>query len=46
MNKSIKTGYSIFGKPWQVMFENDLHHIQSIDHELLRTMVLIDGNSN
>ena len=46
MNKSkIKTGYGVFGKAYEYMFKNDLHDKQSIDHALLKNMVLLDENS-
>ena len=47
MNKSEKKmGYGVFGKAYEYMFRNDLHHKHSIDHEVLRNMILLDENSN
>ena len=41
----MKRGYSIFGKAYQIMLKNDLHHIKSIDHQFMRQMVLLDEKS-
>ena len=40
----MKKGYGIFGKPYEVMLRNDLHDPASIDHDLLRNMILLDLN--
>jgi len=40
-----KKGCGVFGKEYEFMFVNDLHDKNSIDHELLRNMILIDNNS-
>lgn len=40
-----KIGYGVFGKEYEFMFINDLHDKNSIDHELLKNMVLIDNAS-
>lgn len=42
---ALKKGYGIFGKACKVMLENDLHSPASIDHALLREMVLLDDAS-
>ena len=42
----MKKGYRVFGKAYQVMFRNDLHDKHSIDHYLLRNMILLDNESN
>lgn len=41
----MKQGYGIFGKPYEIMLRNDLHDPASIDHALLRDMILLDGGS-
>jgi hypothetical protein len=41
----MKIGYSVFGKAYEYMFRNDLHDKNSIDHTLLKNMILIDENS-
>ena len=41
----MKKGYGIFGKPYEIMLRNDLHDEKSIDHELMRNMVLLDKDS-
>ena len=41
----MKTGYGIFGKPYEVMLRNDLHDPASVDHDLLRNMILLDDDS-
>ncbi|WP_262097063.1 hypothetical protein [Paracholeplasma vituli] len=47
MNKSEKKmGYGVFGKAYEYMFRNDLHHKHSIDPEVLRNMIPLDENSN
>lgn len=39
MNKSkTKIGYGIFGKAYEHMFKNDLHHKGSVDRALLKNM--------
>jgi hypothetical protein len=38
-------GYGVFGKAYEVMFRNDLHDEDSIDHSILRNMILIDEDS-
>lgn len=46
MNKSkMKMGYGVFGKAYEYMFKNDLHHIQSVDHAILKNMILLDKDS-
>ena len=40
-----KKGYGVFGEKYEYMFINDLHDKNSIDHELLKNMVLIDNAS-
>lgn len=46
MKKSVVIkGYGIFGKEYEFMLKNDLHEKQSIDHELLQNMILIDQES-
>jgi len=42
---SVKKGYGIFGKPYEIMLKNDLHDPVSIDHALMRDMVLLDEES-
>ena len=46
MNKSkLRLGYGVFGRAYEYMFRHDLHHSQSIDHEILRNMIFLDDNS-
>jgi hypothetical protein len=46
MNKSkTKTGYGVFGKAYEHMFKNDLHHKGSVDHALLKNMIFLDEDS-
>jgi hypothetical protein len=46
MNKSeTKIGYGVFGKAYEYMFENDLHHKGSVDHAILKNMIFIDEDS-
>lgn len=40
-----KIGYGVFGKAYEYMFRNDLHHNQSVDHAILRNMIFLDENS-
>jgi hypothetical protein len=42
----MKKGYGVFGKAYEVMFQNDLHDKHSIDHYLLSNMILLDNESN
>lgn len=41
----MKQGYDVFGKAYGVMLRNDVHAPGSIDHKLLREMVLLDAES-
>ncbi|MFO7969192.1 MAG: transglutaminase-like domain-containing protein [Candidatus Izemoplasmatales bacterium] len=41
----MKKGYGIFGKAYETMFQNDLHDKHSIDHNLLRNMILVNKES-
>lgn len=46
MNKSkTKIGYGVFGKAYEHMFKNDLHHKGSVDHALLKNMIFLDEDS-
>ncbi|HPE00163.1 MAG TPA: hypothetical protein PLB83_02925 [Bacillota bacterium] len=46
MNKSeMKMGYGVFGKAYEYMFKNDLHHKRSVDHAILKNMILLDKDS-
>lgn len=46
MDKSkIRIGYGVFGRAYEHMFRNDLHDKRSIDHMLLKNMILLDENS-
>lgn len=46
MNKSeTKMGYGVFGKAYEHMFKNDLHHKRSVDHAILKNMILLDKDS-
>ena len=46
MNKSkTKMGYGVFGKAYEYMFKNDLHHEGSVDHIILKNMILLDEES-
>jgi len=46
MNKSkMRIGYGVFGRAYEHMFRNDLHDKRSIDHMLLKNMILLDENS-
>ena len=38
----MKKGYGVFGKAYEVMFRNDIHDEDSIDHYILRNMILLD----
>lgn len=41
MNKlEKKIGYGVFGKAYEYMFRNDLHNKISVDHEILKNMIL------
>ena len=42
----MKQGYGIFGKPYEIMLKNDLHDLASIDHALMRNMILLDEESS
>lgn len=42
ITKDIFRGYQIFGRAYEFMFRHDLHAYESIDHELLRTMILLN----
>jgi len=41
----MKTGYGVFGKAYEIMLKNDPHDPASIDHALLRDMILLDDGS-
>jgi hypothetical protein len=41
----MKKGYGVFGKAYEAMFRNDLHHEDSVDHYLLGNMILLDKKS-
>ncbi|MDU4891329.1 MAG: hypothetical protein E6344_15555 [Clostridium sp.] len=41
----MRIGYGIFGKAFEVMLRNDLHALESIDHEFLSQMILVDEES-
>jgi len=41
----MKKGYSVFGKAYEAMFRNDLHDEVSVDHCILRNMILLDKDS-
>ena len=41
----MKKGYGVFGKAYEVMFRNDIHDEDSIDHYILRNMILLDEDS-
>ena len=41
----MKKGYGVFGKAYEVMFRSDLHDEDSIDHYILRNMILLDKDS-
>ncbi|NLD82120.1 MAG: hypothetical protein GX642_13265 [Smithella sp.] len=41
----MKKGYGVFGKAYEEMLRNDLHAPASIDHELMKNMVLLDDES-
>ncbi|MBQ8598804.1 MAG: hypothetical protein IJ411_01625 [Oscillospiraceae bacterium] len=41
----MKQGYDVFGEAYAVMLRKDLHHSASIDHELMRNMILLDPES-
>lgn len=41
----MKKGYSVFGKAYETMLKNDLHNLNSIDHKLLREMILLEEDS-
>jgi len=46
MNKSEKNiGYGVFGKAYEYMFRNDLHHKRSVDHAILKNMIFLDEDS-
>jgi hypothetical protein len=38
-------GYGVFGKAYEYMFKNDLHHKRSVDHAILKKMILLDKDS-
>lgn len=39
------SGYDVFGKAYGIMLRNDLHALNSIDHQFLQEMVLVDEDS-
>ena len=41
----MKIGYGVFGKAYAYMLRNDLHDPASVDHELMKNMVLLDDES-
>lgn len=41
----MKQGYDVFGKAYGVMNRNDLHAVESVDHQLMREMILLDEDS-
>lgn len=41
----MKKGYGVFGKAYEVMFRNDLHDEESVDHYILRNMIILDKDS-
>ena len=41
----MKIGFDIFGKPYGVMFRNDLHDKDSIDYNFSKKMILLDSDS-
>ncbi len=41
----MKSGYEVFGKACGVMLRNDLHAPESIDHDFMREMILLDEES-
>ena len=41
----MKIGYGVFGKAYEVMYAHDLHNPASIDHELMKNMILLDDQS-
>lgn len=41
----MKKGYGVFGKAYEVMFRNDLHDEDSVDHYILRKMIFLDEDS-
>ncbi len=41
----MKCGYDVFGKAYGVMLRNDLHFSDSIDHDFLKTMILLEDDS-
>lgn len=46
MNKSETiNGYSAFGKAYEYVFKNDLHHKRSVDHTILKNMIFLDEDS-
>jgi len=38
----MKYGYDVFGKEYGVMLRNDLHALDSIDHQFLKDMILVE----
>ena len=41
----MKKGYGVFGKAYEIMLRNDLHDPNSIDHKLMREMILLEPDS-
>ena len=41
----MKKGYGVFGKAYESMLRNDLHALNSIDHQLMRDMILLEADS-
>ena len=41
----MKKGYDAFGKAYGVMLRNDPHHKDSVDHTLLKEIMLLDASS-
>ena len=41
----MKRGYGVFGKAYEIMLRNDLHDLNSVDHKLIREMILLEPDS-
>ena len=41
----MKQGYGVFGKAWEICLRNDPHASESIDHNFMQRMILLDSSS-
>lgn len=41
----MRKGYNLFGKAYEHMFRLDLHDQRSVEHKILKRMILLDEKS-